>query len=165
MRAQLSQPLSAPQTTALESFLKDDLKDASGSVPEPDNTFRYLAASVSLRDGPPPQILVYIEGHYWCGSGGCPLLILSNDKGGLHIITETTVTQLPIRVLRHTTNGWHDIAVLVGGGGIIDGYEVTLRFNGRKYPSNPTLQGRYVRRKDDGIELFTQDSVPVALYR
>lgn len=48
-------------------------------------------------------------------------------------------TRLPIRLLTTTTNGWQDLAVSVSGGGIRPGYEVKLAFDGKKYPSNPTI--------------------------
>jgi|HubBroStandDraft_3_1064219.scaffolds.fasta_scaffold184111_2 hypothetical protein len=36
-------------------------------------------------------------------------------------------------------SGWHDLGVWVQGGGIQPGYEASLSFNGKEYPSNPTV--------------------------
>jgi hypothetical protein len=55
------------------------------------------------------------------------------------VVTKTTVTRPPIQVLASKSNGWHDIAVRVAGGGIANGYDAELSFDGRKYPSNPTV--------------------------
>jgi len=50
-----------------------------------------------------------------------------------------TVVQQPIRVLDTKSSGWHDLGVWVQGGGIQPGYEARLLFNGKEYPSNPTV--------------------------
>jgi hypothetical protein len=36
-------------------------------------------------------------------------------------------------------HGWHNLGVWVGGGGIQPGYEAELRFDGKKYPGNPSV--------------------------
>jgi hypothetical protein len=156
---QLIQPLSSKQRVLLGSFLKSHFHSDEAA----DKTLRYLATSVLLHNGDPPEIVTYVEGRNLCGSGGCGLAILTSDQGALHVLTETTVTQLPVRILNHSTNGWHDITVLARNG--VGGDEVVLKFNGKRYPSNPTLQPGHQRRKGDGVTLFTYDSVPTTLYR
>jgi hypothetical protein len=54
-------------------------------------------------------------------------------------IARTTITQLPIRILPTRTNGWRDISLWVQGGGIQPGYEAILSFDGKAYPSNPSV--------------------------
>jgi hypothetical protein len=44
-----------------------------------------------------------------------------------------------VRVLASRTNDWHDLSVPVRGGGVVPGYEALLRYNGKKYPSNPSM--------------------------
>ena len=44
-----------------------------------------------------------------------------------------------MRILPSITKGWHDIAIPVQGGGIIGERVAILRFNGRAYPSNPSI--------------------------
>jgi len=41
-------------------------------------------------------------------------------------------------MLNTKSNGWHDISVVVAGGGIA-GYEAILPFDGKTYPSNPSV--------------------------
>ncbi|MGO9084177.1 MAG: YybH family protein [Candidatus Sulfotelmatobacter sp.] len=44
----------------------------------------------------------------------------------------------PIRVLETKTNGWHDLSVVVAGGGVLSAYEAKLSFDGTTYPTNPS---------------------------
>ena len=70
------------------------------------------------------------------------MVILAPSKSTYRVVTATTITWPPIRVLKRKTNGWHDIGVWVEGGGILPGYEAKLKFNGTKYPSNPSVVQR-----------------------
>ncbi|WP_294120622.1 hypothetical protein [Sphingomonas sp.] len=87
-------------------------------------------------DGLPEALIYNLDG---CGSGGCTLVILSPKGKTFRVLLRSTVTQLPIRVLSTSTQGWRDIGVSVFGGGITKAYMAQLRFNGRRYPSNPTV--------------------------
>jgi len=51
---------------------------------------------------------------------------LGSEGTSFKIIAETTITRLPIRVLATKSNGWHDITIMVAGGGIQPGYEAVL---------------------------------------
>jgi len=86
-----------------------------------------------------PEALVYLGQDDWCGSGGCALYILHRQGGHWRLVNSVTVTWPPIRVLATKSRGWSDIGVQVSGGGIIPGYEAVLRFNGVRYPGNPTV--------------------------
>lgn len=74
-----------------------------------------------------------------CGSGGCNLYVLSLTATGYRLVTSISLTRPPVRVLPGMTHGWHDLGVRVAGGGITAGYEARLRFDGRRYPANPTV--------------------------
>jgi hypothetical protein len=124
-----------------------------------ESTTRYSAAFVDLKDDGTAHVIVYLLSPDWFGSGGCSVLILAPAGESYKIITRTTVTQPPIRVLSTKTNGWHDLGVGVGGGGIRQGYEARLRFNGRKYPGNPTAPpAQRLRQKAEGKVVISDDS-------
>jgi len=82
---------------------------------------------------------VYLRDRTWCGTGGCPTLILARRGSSYRVVAKITITRPPIRVLTATSNGCHDIGVWVEGGGIRPGYEAELRFNGKTYPTNPSV--------------------------
>jgi hypothetical protein len=87
------------------------------------------------------EAFVLFSGRDWCGSGGCKLLVLRPGVEDYHIIMQSTVTRPPIGVLRSYTNGFRDIFVHIGGGGLPFA-PVVMRFDGRTYPGNPTVDGQ-----------------------
>jgi hypothetical protein len=119
--------------------------------PDYDKTTRYTAAWVDLNGDGTPEVLVHMSGRFWCGTGGCPLLILERQKSGYRLVTKATIVHRPVRVLNSRSHGWRSIGVRVHGGGIIKGYEAELRFDGRRYPSNPSMPpARRLERKVEG---------------
>jgi hypothetical protein len=105
--------------------------------PKDNEAARYSIAPVSLH-GQDHHFFVYLTGPF-CGSGGCTGLLLGQTASSFKVIDRFTLVQLPIKILQSKSNGWNDIAMPVHGGGILPGHIAWLRFNGRKYPSNPSL--------------------------
>lgn len=103
-----------------------------------DKTTRYSAAPVRL-GATGHEVFVYITGRFWCGSGGCTALLLRPTDGSFKVIDRFTLVRLPVVVLPSKTNGWHDISMSVEGGGVLPGRMAILRFDGHKYPSNPSV--------------------------
>lgn len=126
-----SQASAAP----LRSFLQKQV----GWGPVSDKDMRYSFAQVSLDGKAPRQVLVYITGQGWCGTGGCTALLLEPVGSSFKVIDRFTLARLPIRILPTKTQGWYDLAMPVAGGGITDGYTALLKFNGQEYPSNPSI--------------------------
>jgi hypothetical protein len=132
------QRLNSPRRpdSGLKAFLQRYLSDRRFGV---DKTTRFSSASVQRSDGTIEEVVIYVSGQTWCGSGGCLLLVLAPRGKSYNIIGRTSIVWPPIRVLQSSTNGRRDIGVWVQGGGILPGYEAVLQFNGKKYPSNPTV--------------------------
>jgi hypothetical protein len=133
----LAQPqhrLSSDQVNSLKKFLQNYVGNS-----DDDRTTEYSSAFVDLRDDGTQDVIVYLTGDGWCGSGGCTTLILVPKDSSYEVVTKITIVRPPIRILVTKLNGWHDIAVRVQGGGIIKAYEAKLSFNGRTYPRNPSV--------------------------
>jgi hypothetical protein len=121
--------------SALKTFLQEYLARGGGEV---DRTTRYQFALVEL-DGPGKRdVIAYVTGRRWCGTGGCTMLILAPDSSSYRVVSRIPITRPPIRVLTVTSKGWRDIGVWVQGGGIQPGYEADLPFDGSSYPMNPS---------------------------
>ena len=134
----------AQQPSAISSAAEDSLKRflqnyARRPRLEDDEAIRYFAAFVDLNGDGKNEVIIHLAGRSWCGSGGCPTLVLASEASSYRVITKITITQPPIRVLTGASHGWRNISVWVQGGGIQPGYEAELRFNGKNYPSNPSV--------------------------
>jgi hypothetical protein len=118
-------------SSALHSYVNQALHSTT------DVQFR--AAETDLNRDGRNEIVVYVTSPEYCGSGGCFLLVLERADGGYRTVMRASITRLPIRVLDTQHHGWKDIGVMVGGGGVYPQYEAAMEFNGRRYPSNPTM--------------------------
>jgi uncharacterized protein len=98
----------------------------------------YRGAAADLNRDGRNEWIVYVEGRYSCGSGGCPAMVFTPAASGYRIVTRTTVTQLPIRVSPRSSHGWRNLIVAISGGGVQAG-NVELEFDGQTYPTNPTV--------------------------
>jgi hypothetical protein len=114
------------------------LREALQSL-DTDSTTRYVEAFYDLNDDGHLEAIVYLIGDYWCGSGGCTMLVLSENGQSWKVVSTVKVTRLPIWVLDEKLNGWHSLAVQVSGGGIVKSYLSKLQFDGQSYPNNPTV--------------------------
>jgi hypothetical protein len=122
--------LSARARQSLRLFLQsfdNDLKD------------RFVAALADLNGDRIPEAIVYLTSNNWCGSGGCTTLILVRDADSWRLLTKIPITRPPLRVLTRRSNGWRNLGVWVQGGGIQPGYEAELLFDGKTYPTNPSM--------------------------
>jgi hypothetical protein len=147
---------------AVRRFLQTQLTDQSS---DRDLTTRYSLAFVDLNGDSQLEVIVYIVSQTWCGSGGCTMLVLKPKGSTYEVVTETSVTRPPIRVLDAESHGWHNIGVWVQGGGIQPGYEAELAFDGRSYPRNPSVPpARHVRTKVSGKEVISSKAKTTPLY-
>ena len=99
----------------------------------------YRRADVDLNRDGRAETLVYATDADRCGSGGCNLFVLARAGGSWRVVSDVSIARPPVTLLPTTTHGWRDLSVFVAGGGIIPGHAVRLRFDGRRYPGNPTV--------------------------
>lgn len=99
----------------------------------------YKRADADLNNDGRKEIFVYVTEKGHCGSGGCTLVVLTPRGRSYEVVMRATIVQLPISLLPTSTRGWRDVGVTVAGGGITRAYMAQLLFDGRRYPSNPTV--------------------------
>jgi hypothetical protein len=126
----VAQPGRNQDDASVRRFLKGFDNDLNG---------RFIAAFADLNGDGKTEAIVHLTSNAWCGTGGCTTLVLARDGDSWRILTEISITRLPIRVLMTKSSGWRSIAVWVQGGGIQPGYEAELRFDGKTYPANPSV--------------------------
>lgn len=117
--------------------IPDYSKDASDN---PDQFLRYYYNRIDLNGDGRPETVVYLSGRYVCGTGGCEVLIFEFTGQGYKLISDISLARNPVIVSDRKTRGWNDLIMYVAGGGIMRGYYTVLRFDGQKYPENPTVE-------------------------
>ena len=136
------------------------LMEAVHAVTGKTSSFTY--ALVDLNDDGMPDAVVLLTGRDWCGSGGCTMLILKGMRNGFTLLSKATISNQPIKVLPDREHGWHTLLVSVKGGGIQPGGLVLMRFNGTKFPLNPSVQPRATQEQISSATtlVFQQGTTP-----
>lgn len=100
------------------------------------------------------EAIVHLVTPYFCGTGGCNTLVLTQAGPMWRKVGEISVSRTPVTVLDSSTNGWKDLTVTIGGGGGEAGIAL-LKFDGEAYPSNPTVSPAQMVDKG-GVELLAE---------
>lgn len=106
---------------------------------DPKSIDPHRTALVDLNGDGLKDALVLLQGPFWCGSGGCTMLVFQSTKAGFQFISRSSLIRGPVLVSETKTRGWRDLMVQVSGGGAPSKW-VALKFDGKKYPLNPSTQ-------------------------
>ena len=108
--------------------------------------------------------IVYVYGGNECGSGGCPLYLMKlNIKNHMDIISKTLTVWTPIYILRPIVNGFHDLAVMVHGGGVIHPYNCLLKYKYQGYQNSP--YNCYINSVKYGIKIISNHTLRYHSYK
>lgn len=132
-----ARPKTIIQPAGLGEWVKAHLRKEYDGIPT-SKELQYDYVAVDLNRDKRAEVLVYVAGPA-CGTGGCGIKVIEQTDSGWRLVTETSIGWSPVRILRTSTNGWRDLGVVVAGGGVTKSYEVRLRFNGKSYPTNPSV--------------------------
>jgi hypothetical protein len=133
---------------------KSDLKQAllaylAKRGDDPKNAYPHQTAPIDLNGDGRQDALVLLENPYFCGTGGCTMLVFKGTKSGFEFVSRSSLIRSPVLVSKTKTHGWQDLLVEVAGGGAAP-KKVALKFTGSKYPLNPSTQP--VLRKDQKLK-------------
>jgi len=92
---------------------------------------KFIFFEYDLNDDSKKEIFVGLTGPYFCGTGGCSIMLLDNQGNE---ITNFTVSDYPVVIDNKKTGSWKDLFILSGGK-----YHI-IKSIGKKYPSNPSTQ-------------------------
>jgi hypothetical protein len=138
------------------AYLQNRLRDAPG-----DRDSRYVLAWVDLNGDGRNEAVARIMSRGTCGTGGCNMYVLSPHGRRWSLVGRMTITRLPVRVLNSRTRGWRDLGVHQSyccEGGRFASYEALIPFDGRTYPSNPSMTpSRRLRRPAAGRVLISDE--------
>ena len=99
---------------------------------------QHRIAEIDLNGDKKKDALVLFQDSYWCGSGGCSMLVFTNKNNDFKLVSAISLVRDPVIVSETKTKDWRDIIVHVSGGGG-ESKNVALKFNGSSYPTNPSL--------------------------
>jgi hypothetical protein len=126
----------------LKKLFKEDLEKKWIN----ESSRKFIFFEYDLNDDSKKEILVGLTGSYFCGSGGCTQYILDNQG---NVISNFTVVDNPVIIDSHKSNGWKNLIIYSGGKNRL------VKFNGKKYPSNPSIQPEF--------KMIPGDDLPRAL--
>jgi hypothetical protein len=138
--APAEQPATPPADPAprVAAAAVDALGQAIRAALEGDYEAHYFDAVADLNDDGTPEAIAYVAGPMVCGTGGCPVLVFTPAADGYRLVSRITVVQPPVRLTPRSSQGWRNLVVGVGGGGMAAG-NAELKFDGTSYPTNPTV--------------------------
>ncbi|MCF6222614.1 MAG: hypothetical protein L3J34_02685 [Flavobacteriaceae bacterium] len=133
----------------MNQLLKDDLKVMTK------NQRKFQYEEVDLNNDGKKEYLIGFKNSYFCGSGGCTYYLLQNNGA---VITIFTVSDAPFISLILTTNGWRDL--LVNSNGSLR----LLQFDGKTYPSNPSIAKVFNETPSDDAYRLLWDKFPIPAF-
>ncbi len=106
----------------------------------------FIFNAIDLNDDGKDEFLVGLIGGDWCGSGGCTMLVLNSSY---KLITRMTVVNYPVFVGapggKEVTKGYSNIYIQNN-----DGSVAKMEWDGKKYPSNPSVTSKVDKRVLNG---------------
>lgn len=115
----------------VENFLLTDYLDERDLRSISKDQRKFQVSQVDLNNNGQKEIFINLTSSYFCGTGGCTVLLLDPQ---FNLITEFTVTRTPIYVEDNTQNGWKILKVNS------EGKWRNLIFENGSYPSNPSVE-------------------------
>ncbi|MGB3510536.1 MAG: hypothetical protein WBA93_15130 [Microcoleaceae cyanobacterium] len=114
----------------------------------------YKTEYIDLNNDGIKDALVLINIPDWCGTGGCSLFVFQGGKEKFQFVSQSSLINQPFTVNETQTNGWRDLVVEVSGGGAKP-QTVALKFDGKVYPSNPSLESPITPENSvEGVKVF-----------
>lgn len=111
---------------------------------------RYVAERADLNADGRDEVLVYLLGPHFCGTGGCTMLLMTPYEEAYRLVTSFPTTSLPLVVAPSTTSGWSDLLKRESGGGAPPSW-VRYTFDGSVYREQERLPAEPV---PSGVQLL-----------
>lgn len=117
---------------ALEDAIRATFPDYRAASVDGLPTARYLASRRDLNGDGSEEVIVYLMGPFFCGTGGCSLLVFTRGENGYTEIANAGTARPPVSLAKGGMNGYADIWYEQSGGGGPTEY-VQLAFQDGRY--------------------------------
>jgi hypothetical protein len=123
-----------PEDYVLKLAMQNFLKNSEAPVASD-----YDFSRIDLNNDGRRDALVILKSPYgyWCGKHGCTMLIMRATNNNFTLINAVQPIREPLYISEDTSHGWKNIATRISGRWT-SAKNVTLRFDGKQYPSNPS---------------------------
>jgi hypothetical protein len=123
--------------TAPDAGIEQAIVDSMGGDRAALASTRYYYDRIDLSGDGKPEALVFLNGSYSCGSGGCTMLVLEPSGQSYQMVSRMTLVHAPVIVSSEKSAGWNDLVIQVAGGGA-EAHYARMQFDGSAYPGNPS---------------------------
>lgn len=147
----------------LEAAIRATAPDYTAEVvSESSMKSRYVAVRADLNGDGKNEVFVYLMGGFFCGSGGCNLLVFSQNMDGYSLLANISTSDPPIIVADTQSNGYSDFWRMQSGGGGPSEYVQHVYQDGKyieksRMPATNSPMGKKILSADtdfaSGIEL------------
>lgn len=124
-------PFMAKADAAIEKAILQASPDYKKDVIGKDKA-TYVYSFVDLDGDGKDEVIVYLMGSIFCGTGGCSMMLFTGGEDGYRLVKNFTLARTPVVVFPNKNNGWNDIWKMESGGGAKAVY-VRYSFDGTKY--------------------------------
>lgn len=134
-------PFTTDEDAELEAAILRAVPDYTPEMVNPGTgPARYIYGRTDLNDDGREEVLVYLLGSIFCGSGGCDLLILNDRERGYAQVASLSIARTPVVVAAGAENGWRTIFKMESGGGAAPSW-VRYTFDGSTYVEQDRVSG------------------------
>jgi hypothetical protein len=126
-----------PEDYVLKLAMKNFLENSEAPI-----SSQYDFSRTDLNNDGRRDALVILKSPYgyWCGKHGCTMLIMRATNNNFVLVNAAQPIREPLYISQNKTNGWSDIVTRISGRWN-KAKNVTMRFDGRQYPTNPSNLG------------------------
>ncbi len=133
----VQQPVAAvsPPAAELEAAIRATAPDYRADIVGDEGNIgkaRYAIARTDLNGDGKDEVFVYLMGPYFCGSGGCNLLLFSQGADGYSLLASIPISDPPVIVAQTSSESYADFWRMQSGGGAPAQY-VRHTYKGGKY--------------------------------
>lgn len=132
-------------------YLKKDLV----LLTKEDRKFQFQ--TIDLNNDGKQEVFINFTGSYFCGTGGCTLLLLDSNR---KLITKFTVSRPPIMVEPHTGKEWAKLMIKDNN------VWKELKYNNGKYPGNPSILPKSISNapSEHAQTIFSDQLAPAKVF-
>lgn len=136
-------PFQATSDPTLEDAIRKAQPDYTRAAVEtgaPVGRGRYVYGRVDLNGDGRREVLVYLLGPFFCGTGGCTAMLFTETPDGYELVSTFSTSRPPFLIAARMSNGWSDIIYRQSGGGVPAAF-VRFSWDGKRYLETERLPG------------------------